>query len=192
MHERERLCRALIAPRAHKLCERLGGKARFRQLVFSPSVSDVHAGPSRARSRLPLTPYMNLAALRRALSLGQLRTRRANRRANLLITHSTDAAAVHPPDVLIIGDVDAFAVLRASLHTLSQDQLVQLLVNECATSPEFTRRVNLSLEYSDEVQLAVDGVLLSPDLLPHVLEALSLHDQFSAGRLPGCGRAPGS
>ena len=71
--------------------------------------------------------------------------------------------------------------LALRLDALSRDELLELVVEEVETNAEFARRADSLVSRRHQLpSWCVDEVLLSPDLLPHVIEWLSLCDVAAA------------
>ena len=68
-------------------------------------------------------------------------------------------------------------VSRRRLAALSHAQLVEIAVAGCEASPDVASRAEAAVE---GLQKAIEGVLLSSDLLPYVLAPLQLEDSAAA------------
>ena len=80
-----------------------------------------------------------------------------------------------------VGSRPDLSRLAARLGKLSHAQLLELAVAGCEASPEVTNRADAVLAaHKPLAQWAVEGVLLSSDLLPHVLGPLQLQDGAAA------------
>jgi hypothetical protein len=89
---------------------------------------------------------------------------------------------VRPATFADLPEMTTSPRLAARLFSLSHAQLLEIAVAGCEASPEVKNRAEAILATSmpRHHQGAVDGVLLSSDLVPHILASLQLEDGAAA------------
>ena len=89
---------------------------------------------------------------------------------------------VRPATFADLPEMTTSPRLAARLFSLSHAQLLEIAVAGCEASPEVKNRAEAILATSmpPHHQGAVDGVLLSSDLVPHILASLQLEDGAAA------------